>query len=65
MENDLVSWLPPKHPRSIKCQSAAKLRENRLSMKEREERLEREKENEKHRERDRDRDKDSDDDDRR
>ncbi|KAG5868345.1 hypothetical protein JTB14_036261 [Gonioctena quinquepunctata] len=66
MENDLVSWLPPKHPKSIKCQSAAKLRENRLKMREREERLEKEKENEKHkeRERDRDRDRDSDDEDR-
>ncbi|KAJ8970877.1 hypothetical protein NQ314_001002 [Rhamnusium bicolor] len=62
MENDLVSWLPPKHPKSIKCQSAAKLRENRLKMKEREGRLEREKENE--REKERDREKDSDDEDR-
>lgn len=49
MENDLVSWLPPKHPKSIKCQSAAKLRENRLKMKEREERLEREKDHDKDR----------------
>ncbi|CAH1283661.1 unnamed protein product [Diabrotica balteata] len=69
MENDLVSWLPPKHPQSVKGQSAAKLRENRLKMKEREERMEKEKENEKRekerdrereRERERDRDRSSD-----
>lgn len=58
MENDLVSWLPPKHPKSIKCQSAAKLRENRLKMKEREERLEREKDYDKDKEKDRDSDDD-------
>lgn len=58
MENDLVSWLPPKHPKSVKCQSAAKLRENRLKMKEREIRLEKEKENEK-REKERERDRES------
>ncbi|XP_018578015.1 polyglutamine-binding protein 1-like [Anoplophora glabripennis] len=52
MENDLVSWLPPKHPKSIKCQSAAKLRENRLKMKEREERIEREKDHDKERDSD-------------
>lgn len=66
MENDLVSWLPPKHPKSLKCQSAAKLRENRLKMKEREGRLEKEKEVDrtKERERDRDRDRSSDDEER-
>ncbi|RZC43111.1 polyglutamine-binding protein 1 [Asbolus verrucosus] len=30
MENDLVSWLPPRHPKSIKTLSAAKLREKRI-----------------------------------
>lgn len=30
MENDLVSWLPPRHPKSIKTVSAAKLREKRI-----------------------------------
>nr|CAH7751266.1 unnamed protein product [Callosobruchus chinensis] len=60
MENDLVSWLPPKHPKSIKCQSAAKLRENRLKMKEREERFEKEKESTRHKERDKDRDREKD-----
>ncbi|CAH1183661.1 unnamed protein product [Phaedon cochleariae] len=64
MENDLVSWLPPKHPKSVKCQSAAKLRENRLKMREREERLEKEKDSEKQKEKDRERDRDSDDEDR-
>lgn len=27
MESDLVSWLPPKHPKAVHSQSAAKLRE--------------------------------------
>ncbi|CAG9858383.1 unnamed protein product [Phyllotreta striolata] len=62
MENDLVSWLPPKHPKSIKCQSAAKLRENRLKMKEREERIDNEKDADKAL-RDRDKDRSSDDED--
>lgn len=30
MENDLVSWLPPKHPKAVATHSAAKLREKRL-----------------------------------
>ncbi|XP_044267270.1 polyglutamine-binding protein 1 [Tribolium madens] len=30
MENDLVSWLPPRHPKSVKTLSAAKLREKRI-----------------------------------
>lgn len=30
METDIVSWLPPKHPRSIRTESAAKLRERRI-----------------------------------
>lgn len=34
METDLVSWLPPRHPKSIKSFSAAKLRENRLNKEE-------------------------------
>lgn len=29
MENDLVSWLPPRHPKSIKSLSAARLREKK------------------------------------
>lgn len=32
METDLVSWLPPRHPKSVKTLSAAKLREKRLSL---------------------------------
>jgi len=30
MENDLVSWLPPKHPKAVLTRSATKLREKRL-----------------------------------
>jgi polyglutamine-binding protein 1 len=54
MENDLVSWLPPRHPRSIKTLSAAKLREKRIVAAENESR------NEKESEKDKDNDNDSD-----
>jgi polyglutamine-binding protein 1 len=54
MENDLVSWLPPSHPRSIKTLSAAKLREKRIVAAENESR------NEKESEKDKDNDNDSD-----
>lgn len=30
MENDFVSWLPPKHPKAVASYSAAKIREKRL-----------------------------------
>ncbi|KAH1013967.1 polyglutamine-binding protein 1 [Dendroctonus ponderosae] len=65
MENDIVTWLPPKHPKAILTKSAAKLREWRLQdkkQKEMDEMLRKERA-----ERDnmgRDRDKDSDDEDR-
>ncbi|KAF2882760.1 hypothetical protein ILUMI_23424 [Ignelater luminosus] len=29
METDIVSWLPPKHPKAVRSESAAKLREKR------------------------------------
>ncbi|XP_066156207.1 polyglutamine-binding protein 1 [Euwallacea fornicatus] len=31
MENDIVSWLPPKHPRAVLTKSAAKLREKYIN----------------------------------
>ncbi|CAH0557338.1 unnamed protein product [Brassicogethes aeneus] len=61
MENDMVSWLPPKHPKSIKSISAAKLREKRLKQTlEQEEKKDKEPERDR-REKDRDSDQDSDD----
>ncbi|KAJ3653928.1 hypothetical protein Zmor_013151 [Zophobas morio] len=57
MENDLVSWLPPRHPKSIKTVSAAKLREKRILAAEHELKV-----SERNERDDRDRDDDSDDD---
>lgn len=31
METDMVSWLPPKHPKAVRTKSASKLREKLLS----------------------------------
>lgn len=31
METDLVSWLPPKHPKAVRSEPAAKLREKLLN----------------------------------
>lgn len=61
MENDLVSWLPPKHPKAVKTVSAAKLREKRMKQSlDLEEKRDKDRNSERDRERDRSRSRDSD-----
>lgn len=57
MENDLVSWLPPRHPRAVKSLSAAKLRERRITSVEKEQQKpDKDKESDNERDSDEDRD---------
>ncbi|XP_076254111.1 poly-glutamine tract binding protein 1 isoform X2 [Rhynchophorus ferrugineus] len=65
METDMVSWLPPKHPKAVLTKSASKLRERRvLDNKEDKTKDDSRKEKDGDRNSDKERDKDSDDDDR-
>lgn len=66
MENGLVTWLPPKHPKAVLTKSASKLREKRVQeqkekkVRERQEASKKERENEKSSDKERDRDSDDD-----